>query len=378
MGKLLVLLVLAASAAGLHHALSVNGWVKEATVQSSVQGQEILARTAALTGWARAKQALMTSFTSTTITGSNDGTAYTTTATVTGDRALVISAGRLPWPGRSGETTYKIAYTIRKVTLSPRPVFMNYAIMAGGDMAFSGSADLVRNGISDATRDTAMVAVHTNGRLSAGTGTFVRAFGLYAGASATGASNFQPAYNPQGLAAVRLVPPISIPPVVPDSIALREGGVDVTYPAGTRLTNVTLPGGPRDNATVYRILGNGVLTNVTVNGYAVFVIDGNATLAGTVQGIPAGYSGPQESALALYTPNNVTVGQNSIVYAQTVAGGKVTFGGAADIYGSIVVGGNYSQGGDARVHYRPTSPGLTQGFTGRPDPGFTLLAVREQ
>ena len=378
MGKFLVILVLAASAAGLHHALSVNGSVREATVQSSLQGQEVLARTAALTGWARAKHALMTSFTSTTITGSNDGTAYETTVAVTGDRALIISVGRIPRLGRSGETTYRIAYNVRRNLLKPRPPYMNYAITAGGDATFSGSADLVRNGITDATRDTSMVAVHTNSSLSAGNGTTLNAFGRYVG-TVTGTGNFRPAYNPLGLPTTQRVPPIEIPPVIPDSIISREGGADVTY-AGSNVTisGVTLAGGTRDNPRVYHFLSNVTLDNVTVNGYAVFVANNNFSITGTVRGLPDSYMGPQESSIALYTNNNLHMGSNSILYAQVFARQSVKFGGSSDVYGTITVNGKYDQGGSSRVHYRPASAGLTQGLTGRPDPGMTLLAVREQ
>jgi hypothetical protein len=379
MGKLLLILVLSASTLGLYHAVSVSGDVHGRAVQSTERHQLALARTAAQTGWARAKQALMLNFVTTTIQGENEGTPYTTTATVTGDRALVVSTGRLPRPRGMGETTYRITYALRKnPALTPRPRFMDYALVVDGNMSFSGSSTIVEPGVTDGSRDTLSIVVHANGTLSRGGSSVVQGFGTYTTAAAPGISGgFQPLYNPKGLPTVYASPRVSIPAINPDAL-VAEDGVDYEYPPGVSFSGRTLPGGTRLDPKIYRFRGNVSLTDVTVAGYAVFVADGHIILSKTVRGQTTGYSGPQESALALYTPGTISIGGSSVVYAQIVAGSGVWFTGSVSVYGSMVVGGNYSQGGSSVLHYRPASPGLTQGFTGRPDPGFTLLAVREQ
>lgn len=378
MGKLFLILALSASTVGLYHAVSVGEGFGGTAAQSAERHQLALTRAAAETGWARAKQALMVNFVSTTITGTNDGTPYTTTATVTGDRALVVSIGRLPRPRRSGETTYRSVYHLRKnPVLSPRPRFLDYAFIADGDVDFGGSATVIQRGVTDASKDTLSIVVHANGTLSRSGSSTVQGFGTYTVGVAPGISGaFQPLYNPKSLATVRQAPHVPVPPVVPDQL-VAKGGVDVTYPSGTTLTGI-VPGGTRVKPIVYRVRGSLTLTNVTVTGYAVFIADGDINFNKSVQGQTLGHTGPQESALAFYTPASVNVGGSSVVYGQIVAGGGVRYTGSVSIYGSLAVGGNYTQGGSSTLYYRPASPGLTQGFTGRPDPGFTLLAVREQ
>lgn len=380
MGKLALILVLAASAAGLHHASSAAGGLRGSADQSAEQQRLVQARVAAQTGWARTKQALSRSFAGTTVTGTNDGTPYVTTAVVTGDNALVTSVGRAPRSGGTGETTYTIVYSLlNNVTrLTPRPRFLDYAIAAGGNVSFSGTADVVRLGVTDRSRDTTTLTVHANGTLSAGGGSVIRGFGTYtAGVTAGTSDSFRPAYNPRSQAVVRRTGALDIPLVNPDAL-VAEDGVDYPYPLGTSLSNVVLPGGTRLAPAIYRFRGDVALSNVTVTGYAVFVADGNVTVSGTVQGQPLGYTGPQESALAIYTPATVRMGGHATLYAQIVASSGVSYEGGVRLFGSAVVGGNYTQSGTSAVHYRPASPALSQGFTGRPGPGATLLAVREQ
>lgn len=349
-------------------------------MQSAEQQQTELARVAAQTGWARAKQALAQSFAAGSISGTTDGTDYQTTTVVSGDRATVTSVGRRARTGRTGETTYTVVYTLRRNAsgLSPRPRFMRYAVVAGGDVSFSGSSDVVELGVTDATRDTTTLTVHANGRLSAGGSSVVQGFGTYTGGAASGIeTNFRPLHNPLGLATVRPSERIEIPIVDPDAMVARDR-LDYSYPAGTSLSGTLLPGGPREAPKVYRFRGAASFTNVRVVGYAVFIVDGNVSVSGTVQGDALGYTGPQESPLAIYTPGTLSMGGNARLYAQVVANAGLSYNGNARIYGSVVVNGNYSQGGTATLHYRPASAALTQGFTGRLGPGFTLLAVREQ
>lgn len=381
MGKLALLLVLAATAAGLHHASTAGKGLRSTAAQSAEQQRLVLTRTAAQSGWARAKNALAQNFVGSTITGENEGIAYTTTSVVTGARALVTSVGRMPQTGRSGETTYTIVYSLLKNVsgaLNPRPRFMTYAITAGGSMMFTGSSDVVQLGVTDASRDTTTLAVHANVRLNAGGSSVIRGFGHYSGSVAPNVdANFQPVYNPRGLATVRQTPAVDIPPIVPDDLVAQDG-VDYSYPGGTSLSNVVLPGGTRADPAIYRFRGAVSLSDVTFAGYVIIVADGNVSGAGTVQGQSIGYTGPQESALAIYTPGTVNLGGNAQVYAQIVAGAGMAYTGSVRVYGSVAVRGDYSQGGSAMVQYRPSSAALTQVFTGRPGLAFTLLAVREQ
>ena len=379
MGKLFLILLAAAASAGLYHAVSVGGAFTGAAGQAAEQHRLALARAASGTGWAEAKQALLRDFSSQTIEGLNDGTAYTVEATVTGDRALVVSVGRHPRPGGLGETSYRTTTAIRKnPPLTPRPRFMDFALFAEDDLTLGGTADIVRMGVTDASKDTLTVAVHTNGTLSRSGSAVVRAFGSYSGGVVAGTdAGFLPPYNPDGLPSVYHEPTIAVPAVDPDAL-VAEDGVDYEYPPGTKLKDRTLPGGSRLQPKIYRFRGAVELTNVTVSGYAVLVADGDVTLNKRLQGQAAGYTGPQESALAVYTPGTITIGGNTVVYAQIMAGSGVKYTGTVSIYGNLVLNGSYDQAGTATIYYRPASAGLTQGFTGRPHPGFTLLAVREQ
>ena len=110
---------------------------------------------------------------------------------------------------------------------------------------------------------------------------------------------------------------------------------------------------------VYHGLGSIALTDVTFQGYAVVVAEGNVTVNSYAGATGSGYEGPQESALALYTEGYVELEGNTQLHAQIVTMGGLRYEGTVDIYGSIVTAGDLALSGTAAVHYIPASAGLS-------------------
>ena len=382
MGKLALMLVLALAGAAVLHGSASGDGLRENARQAGEQQRLAVARTAAKTGWARAKQALVADFVSGTVSGNNGGATYTTTVVVTGNEAIVTSVGSVLVPGRSATTDYQIVYRLESVGGDELPAFAEYAVAVDGDLSISGNGAIVEPGVTGAAANDLALRVHANGNLDSGSNsTIIQGFGSYT-TSKSGklTSTFRPISNPSGESVLAQKDSVSIPSVVPADILAAYGGAATTYPATTdlmdvMLINMTLPGGTRENPVVYYVPGGALLQNVTFSGYAIFVADEMVKFKGVVQGTPT--AGTTESALAVFTPGYLQMDGGAEAYASVVAGGGLSYNGNVDIWGNFAVGGDFSHGGGATVHYVPAPETLYRAW-GVGDPALRLLAYREQ
>ena len=381
MGKLALLLVLAATGAAVYHGASAGQTAVGSAAQAAEVQRSALSRAAAKTGWERAKQDLAVSFAGGTRTGQNGGSSYTVTTTVSGDEAVVVSEGRTPAPGMRPATRYTLTYRLRAKGGGVPPFAAN-AMTVGGDLLMSGNGAIVTSGVAGPAGDSLNIHVHANGRIHAGSAsTVVEGFGSHTG-GATGKlqTTFQPRTNPDASPLLTQADSVHIPRVVPAEAVAAYGGATRTYPPTADFWDARirghLPGGTRDRPAVYYVQGNALLLDVTVSGYAVFIADGEVgTGGGFVKGTPE--PGRDESALAIITPSAINMQGGSDVHASLFADGGLRYNGNVDIYGSLTAGGDFAHGGGATLHYVPASPGLFRPWA-QGEPVMELLAYREQ
>ena len=381
MGKFALILILAAAGTAVYHGASSGEGLASAAGQASEAQRRVLARSAAKTGWQRAKQELVGGLSAGTITGRNGGASYTVTTTLAGAEAIVVSEGRMPIPGKSDPTRYTLTYRLRAVGGDDLPAFADYAVAVNGDMDMSGNGAIVTPGIPGPAGDSLGIRVHANGNLHAGSAsTTVQGFGSYT-TSATGklGNTFQPRANPSRDPALSRTDSVRIPKVVPSQIVAAHGGATRTYPPNpSEYWDVEirepLVGGTRDNPAVYYVQGNALLVNLTISGYAIIVADGQVKVGGHLRGTPE--SGRAESAVAVYTSKDIVMNGGANVFASLFANGGLDYNGNVDIWGNLIIGGDFAHGGGATVHYVPPAPSLFGTWAGG-DPALELLAFRE-
>lgn len=382
MGKLAILLALALSTVAIYHGSASGRGLSDASRQAGEQQRFVLARSAAKSGWARAKQQLAGSFTGGVVTGANGTATYRTQMDVTGNEVVVTSVGSVPVAGSATPTRYTITYRLRKVGGDELPAFAKHAVAVNGNLSISGNGAIVTPGVAGPAGNELNVRVHANGTIHAGSSsTIVQGFGTYTG-GATGklASTFRPLSNPDSAPVLSRADSVRIPVIVPSKVVAAYGGVPTVYPYkpadywDARLTG-RLPGGSRTAPAVYYVRGNALIYDLTFDGYAVVVADGRVDLGGTTQGVAQ--AGHAESALAVFTPGEVTMNGGANVYGSLFAGRGLGFNGNVDIWGNLTVGGHFDHGGGATIHYRPATASLFRPW-GTGDPALQLLAFREQ
>ena len=377
MGKLAVLLVLAAAGVAVLHGSASGDGLREGARHAGERQRLALAQTAAKTGWAQAKQALAAAFESDTLVGTNGGAAFEARVVVAGSEAVVTSTGRAPIPGRAATTDYQIVYRLRAEG-GGLPAFAERALAVDGDLEMSGNGSIVTPGVAGSGPD---VRIHANGSLRAASGSaVVEGFGTYTTAATGKITNtFRPRSNPNDEPELARADSVAIPEVVPSEVVSSFGGATAVYAENPSEywdaeLREPLPGGTRDDPAVYYVRGNVLIVNMVVDGYAVFVADGQVKVGGSLRGKPE--AGRDESAIAIFTPADVVMKGGADARASIVAGGGLGYNGNVDIYGSLAVGGDLDHGGGAVVHYVPAAPGLFRPWaTG--GAGLRLLGYRE-
>lgn len=395
MGKLALILVAITAAIGAYSASSSGRSTISEEHRASERDFRVVVRSAAHAGLMRAQDGLLHAFVSDTLSGTFDGIPYTTEVVVTDDEALITSRAVASTSLMGGDVPYEIQARIRSGAANSDvvPDFLNYALIVDGDLDIGGNGTIVNSGVTGKTDQE--IFVHANGVLDVssnsatvyGTGTYTT--------GALGRTNtaFKP-YNDLGTSGSLSQPAtqtdsVYVPPIVTADILEAQGGADVAgsynpdgywttrYITGDNLSG-PLPGGTRDNPMIYYTPGHLLLSTVEVDGYAVFVADGEVKIAGTLQGVPTNsVDGVPESAIAIYTPSDVRMNGGTNAYAQIYAGGNLTWNGNVDVYGSIALGGDYDMGGGATIHARPATGGLSRGL-GFIDEAFELIAYAER
>ena len=339
-------------------------------VQSSTADDlaDVVARGSALAGFVRAEQALSESFEDVSFSGSFEGGTYTTTATVADGAATVTSFGVVNRLFARPDSFQIRALVMPLADPEELPDFLSYGMLVGGDLSISGSSEIVRMGFSGSDAAEYNPLIHANGNLRIGSNsTRVTGFGSYSGmlTGRSGVGTFVPNYNPDGLPPLERKAPVELPPFDAGEIAGAYGTPVLDVADGPdffdyQVINASLPGGPRDDPAVYRVRGHLQLTNVEIDGYAIFVVDGNVDSGGYVRAINGDPNYPNQSQVAIYAGGELSMSGGSQLHAQVVASGGLSFRGNVDIYGSIVTHGSFSNGGGAIIHTRPASPALSR------------------
>lgn len=374
MGKAALIAITAFTILGTYYTASSTRTMHEADRQVARHQYEVLARNAALAGYNRAKQALAEGFTSAppSITGSYEDAAYSTEITWDGDVAKVTSTGTAGnVNGRAPH--FKVVAEIeqeKKHTIADQPpAFMQYALLSEENLSLQG------NVLSDVLSEVHVQGddgnqlnanMHTNGSLNVtGNAVTVEGFGTYVN-SVSGkhaADAFEPNDNPADEPTIQQSARVDIPPFDAALLASKVN-VDRTEGSVELLGGELDLGGTRDDPYIWHVQGDlTLLSDVKISGYVLFIVEGNATLAGNVQAGASGYDGADESNIALYAGGNVELGGITHVSGQLYVGGNVVFmHGTPHVYGSIATLGMADLQGTPKIYYRPASPALTITF----------------
>ncbi|NNE35699.1 MAG: hypothetical protein HKN13_10705 [Rhodothermales bacterium] len=372
MGKALMVLVAGFVVASAFYSTSRTDSVNDSSAKISDHQYEVLAREAALKGYEVAKQELASDFSGGQLTGSFEGGSYSTTIAVNGSTASIASMGTMT--GSGGEP---IEYTVQAeyehlssaLPLNP-PSFMDYALLADEDLELGGRilTEVLVTGDDGAELNADM---HTNGDLRiSGNKVSVQGFGTYVGsghASPSGAlqGSFQPNHNPtEGATAIR-TSAVDLP-TFNMSQYLAKVEADQTNLGAVLSGSYEL--GTRENPFVWHIDGDlTTLGNTTIDGYAIFLVDGNIDLTGNVVVGDSGYEGADESSTAFYASGDIELGGNTKFYGQFYANGNLRLHGTPRIYGSLTTAGVATLSGTPKIYYRKASPGLTTIWQDRED-----------
>ena len=382
MGKAAILIITASVLLGSVYAYGAKDEANAADERLSTHQREILSRNAALAGYNLAKQALAESFDTAnpSFSGTYAGSDYSVAITKSGAFARVVSTGTNIDP-KGNEITFTVDAEIEKEVITEiadeAPPFMRYAVMTDDDLYLNGNIllDLFVDGNAENTLNANM---HTNGDLGInGNAATVRGFGTYADAAWASPSTallntFAPYYNPTDDPVVQRVPAVEIPTFdIPEF--LSKTTVDQTTSGSVTLSGSYSLGGTRENPYVWYVDGDVYSSGgATLDGYVMFIVNGDVTITGNVMAGTVVQEG-DESSIGIYASGNVKLGGNSKIYGQIYAGSSVSvFHGTPRIFGNIASKGSVTLSGTPKVYYRVPSPALTTIFE---DPQVQLKLV---
>ena len=341
---------------------------------------EVLARNAALAGFERAKNGLASSYTSNNFTGTVEGVEYNTSVTVVGDVAKIVSSGSFMGARTGSAKNYHIRSEYSKsggtTVTSPLPEYMEYALLAEGDLRLSGNAGASYVYSTDAGNGSINANMHTNGDLSVnGIGNErMQGFGTYAG-SASGKhidAKFQPRNDPDGLGNTHQSGSVSIPTVDVGAI-VAEWSPDYTISSGS-ISGAQVYAGTRTAPAIVHVPGNLTISG-TISGYVVFLVEGDITIAGNTQVGTTGYSGTDESSIAFYGEGGFDMTGGSDVWGQVLVNGDFETGGNARLFGSVTTGSTAWMHGTPDIMYREASNALTQVLAPAPVAGTPQMVA---
>lgn len=378
MGKAALLIVAVVSLMGSTYALNANQGRQQTTERVTQHGLEVVARSAALAGYHRAKQALADDFTSTSFQGTYDDASYTVTVTVAGTSADVVTTGSVTAPsGQPVSYTVKALYEQDASGGLPEevPPFMQHMLASDGNLELRGNYGI--SVFSGAPSD-ANANVHTNGNIEiSGRAGSVAGFGYYVGStSGHVGSTFNPNHNPDDLPVTQQVSELDIP-VLDIAAQASTLSVDQTTESDVTLSGVIV-GGTREDPLIWHIKGNVTASgNALLTGYVMLLVEGNVSISGNFQGGMTGYLGGDESNIAIYTSGNVSLGGTADIYGQFFANGNIEMHGTPSIIGSLTTDGNFIMNGTPDLYFRNASPALTtnwQGPAGTPQTAMTAYS----
>lgn len=389
MGKLALLLVATFSMVSAFYGITAQEGRLATDGRVAEHQHATLARNAALLAFERAKQQVVDNYADLTpITGSSEHADYTATLTSSApNEVAIVATGDVST--ERGTVTHKIFATVQR-QLTPgdlpesAPAYLDYSLLVEDDLTLNGNIDVAVYATGDAENQLNS-NMHTNGNLRVkGMASSVQGFGTYVGwangsPSRTLTTTFSPNYNPSGAPATQRVAYIDVPSfdmtTFADNVTIDQStSGDVTLSG-----NVDL-GGTRENPYVWHITGDLTTTGgTTVNGYVIFLVEDDISFSGNTRIGTSGYDAGDESSIAFYAGDDITLTGNSRTDGQLYAGGDVAFRGTATIYGTVTARGSADISGTPNLYYRKASPALAVNF--EPPPmveKYVLLAYSEK
>ncbi|MCH8961448.1 MAG: hypothetical protein IH820_09035 [Bacteroidetes bacterium] len=141
--------------------------------------------------------------------------------------------------------------------------------------------------------------------------------------------------------------------------------IDSTSTGGLVISNDINFGGTREDPYIWHVQGDLLIQGggITIDGYHMFLIEGQADIRANVEVGNSGYNGGEESSIAFYTSTGVQLRGGAQVSGQIYSNGMVEFfAGTPAVYGSVTTKGEVDFRGNVNIYYREPSPGLTQEF----------------
>src|SRR5690606_2200684 len=343
------------------------------------------ARNAALAGYHVAKQRLAEDFAGTpqTLSGTYTSEAYIVNVTLNGNKATIKSVGTAS--AAETDVNYTVDATIEREVIGglaeKAPPFMRYAVISEEDLELNGNIlmDLYVEGNYENTLNANM---HTNGSLTVhGMAATVRGFGTYVNSAYATPFKalekaFNPYNNPNNDAVTQRVPRVDIPEFNAADY-LSKIGSDQTSTGPVSLSGTLNLGGTREDPYVWYIQGDlSASGGVHINGYALFIVDGNVELSGDFRASQSVHTGADEGNVAIYAKGVVEMGGNADLYGQVYSEGGVVLHGTPRVYGSIASKGPVTLSGTPDIFYREAAPALTTIFED-PEVHYKLLSYSE-
>lgn len=375
MGKATILFIAAFSMGGMFYMAGTQRGVAATDEAVSDYQYEVLVRNAALAGYQQARQVLASgtfSGSQHTFSGSYDGCSYDVEIAQGASGTYAVRSYGAVQNGSGRTLTYTVyAEYDRDIvpTISDEaPAFMRYALLTDDDLSLDGDVltDLYVQGDE---ANTLNANVHTNGNLFIrGNSVEVRGFGTYRGYGSSNPASaltesFDPNYNPASAPSSAWADSVEIPAYDAGLFASR---IDVD---DSRTGDVTLSGthtfaGTREDPYVMHVTGSLTLQGGTrIDGYVLFLVDGNVSVSGNVEAGETGYDGSDESSIGIYAGGNLDLAGNARIYGQLFVGGTVSFmQGTPTVYGNLTTQGAATLRGTPQIYYRPASPALTSVF----------------
>ena len=333
-----------------------------------VKGQyEILARNAALAGLDRVKQKLADDFQNYgNVTGANDGISYEANAVTDGPNEVTVRSTGMAYATDGDTIEFNVQVKFKRRTVLPKhaPPFMRYAVISDEELVLQGNIYIEGDAANELNGN-----VHTNDKLRMnGNAALTKGFGTFKlvaiPSEAALADNFVPIYNPGNAPTCFQADEVSIPTMDPGALASTLV-IDSTSTGGLVISNDINFGGTREDPYIWHIQGDLLIQGggMTIDGYHMFLIEGQADIRANVEVGNSGYNGGEESSIAFYTSMGVQLRGGAQVSGQIYSNGKVEFfAGTPAVYGSVTTKGEVDFRGNVNIYYREPSPGLTQEF----------------
>src|SRR5690625_875932 len=395
MGKAALLTIAGCVLVGSFYTLTSQRSSVETTHRLGGHQYEVLARNAALAGYQLARQAIVDydGFGVPAIDGTHASATYSVQIqTVQQNRGKIRSTGRIA-DGSGGNYEYTVEAVIERVLGSSGgggsseelPAFMEYAVIAGKDLRFGGSAGTELGNSPDGDRLNANV--HSNRILDTWThhaNPTINGFGSYGDRYhsqdwAQDMRFFRP-HQPGGAPKVNGPTQVELPEINVADLAERVPVHEHTR-GNESVGNGTYSFGTADNPYVWRVDGNLTIGpgDIRFNGHVVFLVGGDVVLrGGYFDAANQGGSG-LASNVAVYAAGGMQmVGGHHTIRGQFYINDDVDLDGSATIYGTLASRGKIEMRGNSKVHYRTASATLARVFAPEEEEiVFRLLSYTE-